>query len=240
MLPPVAARVRRERWSRQTGHDGCVRHDTRTAQDAVVLVHGLWVHGVFMEWQRRRVARCGYRAVSFSYPSMRLSLGENAERLARFAGALEADLVHFVGHSLGGLIVLRMLEGSRAVSVGRVVLEGSPYQGNHAAHRLAGNVVGRCVLGRSMTEWLAAEKPRPAGRYEIGVIAGRMSLGLGRLIAPGIPRPNDGVVSVEETRVPGARDHITLNVSHSGMLLSAAVARQICAFLGHGRFDRTG
>jgi hypothetical protein len=57
-------------------------------------------------------------------------------------------------------------------------------------------------------------------------------------VAPDLPAPSDGVVSVEETRIAGMRDHIVLDVSHTGMLLSGAVARQICAFLRDGRFAR--
>ena len=88
--------------------------------ETVVLVHGLWVHGIVMELMRRRVARCGYRALAYSYPSMRLTLAENAERLARFSRGLAAPRLHFVGHSLGGLIVLRMLERASGVARGRV------------------------------------------------------------------------------------------------------------------------
>ena len=55
-----------------------------TPRAIIVLVHGLWVHGIAMELMRRRVVRCCYRALTYSYPSMRLTLAENAERLARF------------------------------------------------------------------------------------------------------------------------------------------------------------
>jgi hypothetical protein len=74
---------------------------------------------------------------------------------------------------------------------------------------------------------------------EIGVIAGRMPVGAGRIVAPDLPAPHDGAVSVEETRLPGMRDHIVLNVSHSGMLVSRAAAHQIDAFLRHGAFEKT-
>ena len=69
----------------------------------------------------------------------------------------------------------------------------------------------------------------------MGVIAGCKPLGAGRLIG-GVPQPNDGVVVVEETALPGASDKIMLNVCHSGMLLSDQVARQACAFLRQGYF----
>jgi ABC-type methionine transport system ATPase subunit len=64
-----------------------------------------------------------------------------------------------------------------------------------------------------------------------------MPLGIGRVVAPDLPAPSDGVVSVSETRLPAMRDHIVLNVNHFGMLVSRTVARQICAFLREGAFE---
>lgn len=209
-----------------------------TKAEAVVLVHGLWVHGLAMELMRRRIARCGYRARAYSYPSLRLSLSENAEQLARYCRALAAPRVHLVGHSLGGLIVLRLLEHAASLPVGRVVLTGTPVTGSFAARRLARLPGGRAALGRSLPEWLESARPALYGQLEIGVVAGSLPLGLGRLVAPDLPGPSDGVVSVAETRLPGMRDHIVLNVSHSGMLLSRAVARQVCAFLREGTFAK--
>jgi pimeloyl-ACP methyl ester carboxylesterase len=209
-----------------------------TGQETVVIVHGLWVHGLVMELMRRRLARGGYRVVTYSYPSMRLTLAENAERLERYCRKLPAPRVHFVGHSLGGLVVLRMLERASGWTPGRVVLTGTPYGGTFAGRRLAGLPGGRAALGRSMRRWLSPMRLPPATACEIGVIAGALSLGLGRVVAPDLPAPNDGVISVEETRVPGMRDHIVLNVSHSGMLVSRAVVQQICAFLRAGAFEK--
>ncbi len=208
--------------------------------ETVVLVHGLWVHGITMALMRRRLARAGYRALAYSYPSMRLSLTENAVRFTRYLEALSAAQLHLVGHSMGGLIVLRTLELATSLPPGRVVLAGTPFVDSHAAHRLERLPGGRTALGRSLPEWLGSAHSRPAPEREIGVIAGSRPFGLGRLIAPDLPRPSDGVVSVEETRLPSMRDHIVLRVSHTGMLFSRAVVRQVCAFLRTGAFAHQG
>lgn len=208
-----------------------------SAQQSVILVHGLWVHGAVMALLRRRIARCGYRTFAYSYPSMRLTLTENADRLAAWCRDIDAPKPNFVGHSLGGLVILRMLERAPDLHVGRIVLAGTPFTGTFAGRRLARLPGGRTLLGRSMLEWLQGEKcVRTA--CELGVIAGSIGIGLGRIVAPDMPGPNDGVVCVEETRVPAMRDHVVLRVNHTGMLLSAAVAHHVCGFLGHGAFGR--
>lgn len=206
--------------------------------ETVVLVHGLWVHGIVMALMRRRLERDGFRVFAYSYPSVRLSLAENAARLARYCRDMGALQSHFVGHSLGGLIVLRMLEESADVVPGRVILVGTPVAGSHAARRLARLPGGRAALGRSMREWMEAGRPACFPACEVGVIAGRMPMGAGRIVAPDLPAPHDGAVSVEETRLPEMRDHIVLNVSHSGMLVSRVVAHQMDFFLRNGTFDR--
>ncbi len=208
----------------------------------MILVHGLWMHGAVMALMRWRIARCGYRAVSYSYPSMRLTLAENAARLAQFCRDLcrgeGASRLHFVGHSLGGPVILRMLERAPDLEIGRIVLAGPPFADSYAAHRFARLPGGTKALGRSLPEWLESARPPGLERYEIGVIAGDVSIGLGTLIVPDLPRPSDSVVSVAETRLPGARDHIVLGVSHATMLISAAVVEQICEFLKHGVFEK--
>jgi pimeloyl-ACP methyl ester carboxylesterase len=204
--------------------------------EAVILVHGLWVHGVVMSLLERRIARCGYRARSYSYPTMRCTLSENAESLARYCCGIAAAKVHFVGHSMGGLVVLRMLEKPREFATGRVVLAGTPYGGSYAARRLMHVPGGRKLLGCCLPEWLGRNRREAPAHREIGVIAGRVGIGLGRLVAPEMTWPNDGVVAVSETSFPGMRDHIVLDVNHTGMLLSRKVAEQVCAFLERGVF----
>lgn len=204
-------------------------------EETVVLVHGLWMRGWAMAPLALRLRRCGFRVVAFSYPSVRCSLSQNARRLSRFAADIAGERLHFVGHSLGGLVLLQMLAQCPNPRSGRIVLMGTPYRASHSARKLARSAPGRRLIGRGLTQWLEQTAHPDASGCEVGVIAGCRSIGFGRLLG-GLPRPNDGVVAVDETRVPGMRGHTVLRVSHSGMLLSAAVARQVCAFLRDGHF----
>lgn len=205
------------------------------AKDAVVLVHGLWMHGWVMRLIGMRLRRCGFHPLFFSYPSMRSSLSQNALLLSNFVADIAASRIHFIGHSLGGLLVLQMLAEYPGQRTGRVVLAGSPYNASCVATRLSRRGPGRYILGRSMLQWLGQKTPEGGAQYEFGVIAGCKSMGGGRLIFR-LPQPNDGVVTVEETQMPNISDQIMLNVSHSGMLLSAGLARQACSFLRSGHF----
>ncbi len=207
--------------------------------ETVVLVHGLWVHGVVMTVLARRIASCGFCVANYSYPTVRLTLSENSERLARFCASIAGNggKLHFVGHSLGAILVARLLMDNPRFTVGRAVLLAPPFNDTYAGRRLASVAAGRAAIGRSVGEWLAGERACDLAQHDVGVIAGRVSLGLGRVIAPGLPAPNDGTITVEETRAPGIRDHIVLPVSHSAMVFSRDVAREVCAFLREGQFD---
>jgi pimeloyl-ACP methyl ester carboxylesterase len=197
------------------------------------------MHGVAMEYHRRYLARAGFKTHSYSYPSMRLSLAENADDLAQFARDLAVPYIHWLGHSLGGIVILCALACAPHLPPGRIVLAGTPYRGSRAAEILERQAFGPQMLGRSIREWLAVPKPVNFGAREIGIIAGSGGIGLGRLVAPDLPKPNDGTVAVEETGVPGARDNIVLPITHTGMLASRAVARQTEAFLRDGHFEHS-
>lgn len=204
--------------------------------ETIILIHGLWMPDIVLLPHQRWLAKRGFAVRRFSYPSMRRGLLQNARALSQFVASTDGGSIHLVGHSLGGLVALTMLAQYRDPRVRRVVLMGSPCMGSHCASvllrtpRLAG------IVGRSLKEWLALPRPHLPEPAEIGVLSGSRSLGLGRLI-PGLPRPNDGVVSVMETRLPEARDFITLPVSHAQMLVSPACADQVAAFLGSGSFN---
>ena len=207
-------------------------------RESVILVHGVWLHAWTLALQKRRIQGCGFAAQAFSYASIDEDLDSNARRLAAFSRKQPADRVHFVGHSLGGLLTLRMLDIEPEPRTGRIVLAGSPWGGSAAAravHRWPG---GARLLGHTLTQWTDDRRTDLGGRYPIGVISGSLGFGVGAMIAR-LPRPHDGTVTVAETRLPTMADHIVLSVTHTGMLTSKYVAHQVCAFLRTGRFDRT-
>jgi pimeloyl-ACP methyl ester carboxylesterase len=210
----------------------------REPRETVLLIHGLWLGGWVLALLAARLRRCGYSTRIFPYPSMGGSLSSNASALANFAASLAAPRVHFIGHSMGGLLILKMLEAHSELCRGRAVLLGSPYGGSRSAEVLAGVSAGRLILGHSLMEWLREPRAKPES-YEIGVLAGCRHVGLGRLLTR-LPDPNDGVVLESEVRVPGMTDFICLHVSHSEMLWSREVSYQVCTFLQSGRFDHRG
>jgi len=215
----------------------------------VVYVHGLWFGGGESILLRRRLSRALEAETRvFSYPSLGASLTENAAALGRYLQKIPADRVHLVAHSMGGLLVLelfeqgfaawRALEGSSALPPGRIVLMGSPVRGSRSAARLARLPLGRALLGRTALDVLLVPRERRWSRErELGVIAGDLGIGLGKILGA-MDAPNDGTVLVEETDLPGATEQLRLPVSHTGLVFSAAVARQTAAFLRDGRFQR--
>lgn len=204
--------------------------------ERVVLVHGLWMNALAMVPLQARIARCGFRVERFGYRSVMGAPDHSAGRLSRFVSGLKADRVHLVGHSLGGILILRALAQQPDARIGRVVLLGTPLAGSRAGRGLSRFRVGRWMLGESRTLWQEASPPPAPAGVEVGVLAGNLAVGLGRIVAR-LTGPNDGAVTVAETAMPGAADSMVLRVSHSGLLVSGAVARQVCAFLKQGRFS---
>jgi pimeloyl-ACP methyl ester carboxylesterase len=211
----------------------------------VVYVHGLWFNGWESLLLRQRLSRhLNCMAVSFPYASLGVGLEENVRALAGFLGGLKADTLHLVGHSMGGSVIVELFESSAARSApvadklppGRIVLLGSPVRGSRAARNLSRLPFGRRMLGRTAHQALLPERDRRwRGARELGIIAGTMPVGFGRFVGP-LDAPSDGTVLVEETHLPGAKQHLSMRTTHSGMVYSAPIARQIASFLRDGRF----
>ena len=185
---------------------------------------------------RNRLAEAGFEPSVFRYPSTQADIGEAALSLAAHMRGFGDGPVHLVGHSLGGLVILEAFGAPGELPQGRVVLLGSPVQGSRAARAVAAWSLGPHLLGRLAAAELTRREPRTwRGERELGIIAGSRSAGMGRLFAS-LPAPNDGTVSVDETRIAGAKEHIVHDVSHTGMLMSAVVADSLVKFLNSGSF----
>lgn len=203
--------------------------------DAVVVLHGLWMNRFAVHYLVHALERAGFRASAMGYRSAAETLEQHVARVARRVAAAQGERVHLAGHSLGGLVVLRYLQRAPDPRVRRAVLLGAPVAGCAMAERLGRKAP--FLLGGSASAWRGPSDTSLDARFEVGAIAGTRPFGLARLLVR-LPHPSDGVVCLEETRLPGLRDHLTLPVSHSAMLISAQVARQTAAFLRDGRFAR--
>ncbi len=204
---------------------------------AVVYVHGLWLsgHEAFLLGRRIEKER-GYQWHAFNYASTMLTMSEISAGLAAFVAGIEAPRVHLVGHSLGGIAILRCLQNHPQLPPGRVVFLGTPSLTSTAAHAVARFRYGRTLMGQAVAEELLYAHDRSwTHERELGIIAGNQPLGLARLVVD-FQEANDGTVAVSETKLPGAKAHIVLPVSHTGMLLSARVAFEVGQFLELGHF----
>ena len=207
-----------------------------------VYVHGLWMTGLEGILLRQRLKkRFDAKTLAVRYRSVSLDVASNARRIADLLQMHRADTVHLVAHSLGGLVVLKMFEQGAAswLPPGRVVLLGSPVQGSRAASSLARLPLGLQIMGQCVRDELLEPRVRRwTSPRELGVIAGTLPVGLGRIIGVGGGEPNDGTIYVNETRIAGAADHLVMPVSHSRLPFAASVADQTAAFLETGRFLR--
>ena len=206
---------------------------------SVVVAHGLWMTGLEATLFRHRLAHHGFAVRQFHYRSM-TAQPETVYAELRDEVLAMPPPVHLVGHSLGGLLLLRVALAHPELPLGRIVLLGSPVNGSRAARAFSaipgasvffGNLAGRELLAEAAPHW--------PGPREVGVIAGSHSLGFGRFIGH-LPEPNDGTVAVEETDLDGAADHLVLPVSHTGLLVSEVVVAATVRFLNSGRFAAPG
>ena len=198
----------------------------------VILTHGLWVPGFAMKPLAARLESAGFHCHTFSFMGTTRPLEDHTERLASFAR--DIGPAHFVGHSMGGLVMLEALTRHPETAVGRVVLLGASAKGNFAGRRLARHAPGRWMLGKSLPLWQERDA-RWTRAEHLGVIAGTWPIGLGAMLGR-LEGPNDGVVTVAETAVEGMSERISLPVGHSQMLISAHVAAQVAVFLTDGKF----
>ncbi len=207
-------------------------------QEQVILLHGIWMRGITLLPLARRLRAGGYAVQTMDYASVFGGIEPAIASLRERMHASAAERVHVVGHSLGGVVALEATRGARSLPQGHLVCLGPPLRGSAVARAMAAVPGGRWLMGQSahvladgIVEWDDARR--------VGVIAGRLPLGLGIAIGP-LRAPHDGTVAVVETQLPGIADHQVVATSHTGMLFSSEVADLTLAFLRHGRFAPAG
>jgi pimeloyl-ACP methyl ester carboxylesterase len=204
--------------------------------ETVVLVHGIWMHGVMMRVLGNYLQKAGYRTLQVSYDFLDNSPAENAAVVIAEIEKVQTPVVHLVGHSLGGIVILHVLQQHAGMPPGKVVLIGSPVRGSDLAAKIHARPVLRPLLGRSVEQGLLGGAPEFTSDRPLGVITGSRRLGVGAMVFDS-DEVNDGAVSESETRLSGKEQRISIPYSHSIMIFSRRCARYVASFLATGRFD---
>ena len=210
--------------------------------ETVIVIHGLGRTPASMAILVSRLEAAGYRVVSFGYPSRSEPIEVLVDRLGNEVALCcsdEAESVHFVTHSMGGVLTRAYLGRMPTPHEGRVVMLSPPSQGSEIVDAFSDTPMLQSVLGPAGSRLgtdstgIAAQLGPP--RFTLGIITGDRSLNpLGSWLIPG---PDDGKVSVERARLEGAADFIVVPASHTFIMNHREVAEQVVYFLREGRFN---
>jgi pimeloyl-ACP methyl ester carboxylesterase len=209
--------------------------------ESVILLHGLARSDRSMNKLKQALLEKGYRVHNVSYASTR----KNIEQLAEEAigPALKScpaeHKLHFVTHSLGGILVRQYLLHHEIDNLGRVVMLGPPNKGSEVVDKLRDFPGFRFINGEAGLELGTGESSVPrklgAANFDLGIIAGTRSVNL--ILSGMISGPDDGKVSVENTRLEGMHDHLEMQVTHTFMMRNSKVIEQVIHYLETGRFS---
>lgn len=210
--------------------------------ELVVILHGIGMPKLRMAYLEFRLKRAGFKTLNLSYPSLRRDIEGCAACVAdMIAGTMPAHIekIHFVTHSMGSLIALHLLSTNQLKNAGRAVLIAPPYHGSEVADFLRNISLYKRLFGPAGQQLTTAYRQtvdyKIPEEMDVGVIAGTRAfeypLFLGIMKQT---RVHDGLVSLDATRIPGTKDHITIRSSHS--FLIEISAKEVVHFLTQGRF----
>ena len=210
--------------------------------DCVILLHGLARTGNSMDELQSKLERQGFLVQNVTYESTKFDIQTLAP--ASIEPALDAcgndTDIHFVTHSMGGILVRQYLQENHIPELGRVVMLGPPNKGSEVVDEL-GDFPGFYFINGDAGLQLGTDEnsvPNRLGAVEfnLGVIAGTSSIN--PILSSIIPGEDDGKVSVENTKIEGMNDHIQLRVTHTFMMQDNDVIDQVIHYLRDGRFSR--
>lgn len=210
----------------------------------VVLLHGLARSEKSMEPMEAALTEAGYTVSNIGYASRRATIDQLADdAVGRGVAACRAKgavRIHFVTHSMGGILVRSHLARHEIPELGRVVMLGPPNAGSEVVDRIGGWRLFQAVNGPAGRQLGTDADSLPVTlgpvSFPVGVIAGNRSINW--INSAMIPGPDDGKVSVERTKVAGMRDHIVVAATHPFMMRKDEVIRQVIHFLREERFSR--
>ncbi len=208
--------------------------------ETVMLLHGLGRSDRAMRAMEQRLVVAGFEVENLRYPSTRLGPEEIVELVDREIDSCcrGSARLHFITHSLGGIVVRAYLATNRPKNLGRVVMLSPPNQGSELVDRFDGRIF-RWMVGETGsdlgTDPNSLPNRLPPVDFPLGVIAGTASLNpIGSVLIPG---DDDGTVAVARMRVAGMADFLPVRHSHTFIMRAPSVAAQAIRFLRFGHFD---
>jgi len=211
------------------------------SKECVILLHGLARSKRSLYKIEKTLVQNGYHVINLGYPSTK----NDIETLTNstIPSALEQchnnQKIHFVTHSLGGILVRNFLQHNQIDNLGKVVMLGPPNKGSEIVDKLGSTAIFKMINGPAGlqlgTEVSSFPNILKKPNYELGIIAGNKSLSLYSLL---MSKPNDGKVTVENTKITGMTDHITLPTTHTFMMNNKMVLNQVLHFLEKGAFEK--
>ncbi|WP_407654552.1 esterase/lipase family protein [Bradyrhizobium prioriisuperbiae] len=216
-----------------------------SGQGGVVLLHAIARTSRSLDKMQRALDTAGFATLNLGYSSRRKPLDALATdihpAIARFADGFDGP-IHFVAHSMGGLLTRVYLATHPLQRLGRVVMLGTPNGGSEVADRLKNFRLYRAYFGPAGQQLTtvrdhATERLLPAVDYPVGIIAGNRSID--PISSALLPKPHDGKVAVANTRLAGMADHIVVGAAHPWLLRHGPAIEQTIAFLRDGRFRHT-
>ncbi len=215
-----------------------------SATDCVVLLHGLARTSMSMNPMQRALDDEGFETVNVDYPSREFSVEELAgiaipEGLAACRAIGGIEKIHFVTHSLGGILLRQYLSENGIAELGRVVMLGPPNQGSAAVDQLRDWPGFDWLNGPAGLQLGKGEDSVPLrlgpATFELGVIAGNRTID--PITSAVLENPDDGRVSVADTRLDGMADFVEVEHSHAFMMRMREPIQLTIRFLKNGRFD---
>lgn len=214
--------------------------------ETVVFIHGIWGNRAAFFPLAHHVKGRGYKTRYFDYNSVAYNPARNAAKLATYLEKLNADTIHLVAHSLGGLVLKHYMHYYDHSRIGKVIMVATPLNGSNVAKLLNKNDFTKLILGRATERGLLGDVPPWPKDQPLGMIAGNLDKGFGTVaerVATELGEPklfstaSDGTVGLEETMSDEVTHRIEVNQSHTAMLMTKDVARAVSCYLKQGNFD---
>ncbi|MCG7498339.1 alpha/beta hydrolase [Vibrio sp. Of7-15] len=210
------------------------------ANECVILLHGLARSASSMEKMAESLQNNYFSVINYDYPSTHFPIDvlatEHIPKALSLCG--KAKRIHFVTHSMGGILVRQYLSTEKIENLGRVVMLAPPNQGSEVVDALANFPPFQWLNGPAGKQLGTDDRSVPnqlgTANFELGIIAGNRTFN--PILSTLLPNPDDGKVSVERTKLNGMKEHITLPVTHTFIMRNGEVIQNTITFLKEGRF----